>query len=86
MKTYFNRILKDSKEIVVPGNVYKHYKGGIYKVIGVAMHTEQMYPIVVYRNINEQQLWARPYNMFIDYTDTNLKRFELLKNNKKNNV
>ena len=64
---------------------YKHYKGHIYTVIGVAKHSENPeQELVVYIHPNEEgndQLWARPIEMFEEYVDTdNYKgpRFEYL--------
>ncbi|HEY1392468.1 MAG TPA: DUF1653 domain-containing protein [Methylibium sp.] len=46
---------------------YRHYKGGLYAVIGVARHSETHEPQVVYRPLyGEGALWVRPYAMFIE--------------------
>ncbi|MFC3495941.1 DUF1653 domain-containing protein [Glycomyces rhizosphaerae] len=46
--------------------LYRHYKGGLYEVIGVATHTESREPLVVYRDQLEGLLWVRPEAMFND--------------------
>lgn len=48
--------------------VYEHYKGKRYEVIGVALHTETLDPLVVYRPLykTDTPLWTRPYGMFIE--------------------
>ncbi len=48
---------------------YKHFKGHLVKVIGVAKHTE--YPeqeFVVYKHTKNKkmQLWIRPKKMFLE--------------------
>lgn len=64
---------------------YRHYKGGIYEVTGVAMHSE--FPeqeLVIYihpTDDGKEQLWARPIEMFLEDVETeNYKgpRFEYL--------
>ncbi len=49
---------------------YRHYKGGMYKVIGVAIHTETGEELVIYTALTKQGgevgLWARPKSMFIE--------------------
>lgn len=45
-----------------PGR-YRHFKGGLYEVIGVATDTETEEPVVVYRSENGR-LWVRSLAMF----------------------
>lgn len=49
--------------------VYRHNKTHqLYEVIGTALQTETGMPLVIYRPLyeNEYQLFARPYEMFIE--------------------
>lgn len=64
---------------------YRHYKGFICQVVGVAKHSE--YPsqeLVVYYHPDENghdQLWARPIEMFMENVETETykgPRFEYL--------
>lgn len=51
-----------------PG-LYKHYKGAIYEVIGVARHSETLEELVVYKATYQKEgenLWVRPLNMFTE--------------------
>ena len=49
-----------------PGT-YRHYKGGLYEVIGVARHSETEEQLVVYRPLyGEMGLWVRPLDMFTE--------------------
>lgn len=48
---------------------YKHYKGGIVTVVGVAKHSEDYnQELVIYTHPYEdhEQMWARPANMFLE--------------------
>jgi len=45
-----------------PG-IYQHFKGGRYRVLGVARHSETLEPMVVYLNA-KGELWVRPEAMF----------------------
>ena len=55
---------------------YRHYKGGLYKVIGNAVHTETEEPLVIYHPLGEpSKMWARPEAMWNDDIDENTKRF-----------
>ena len=51
---------------IKPG-IYRHFKGNEYKVIGVARHSENESPMVVYRALyGEGELWVRPAFMWDD--------------------
>ena len=44
---------------------YRHFKGNLYEVIGIASHSETMEPMVVYRALyGEHGLWVRPAAMW----------------------
>ncbi len=44
---------------------YRHFKGMEYEVIGVAMHSETLAPMVVYRALyGNGGLWVRPAEMW----------------------
>ncbi len=47
-----------------PG-VYRHFKGNLYQVLGVAHHSETQETLVVYRALyGERGLWVRPLTMW----------------------
>ena len=39
-------------EYPIPGERYKHYKGGTYEIISLATHTETNEKVVVYKSLN----------------------------------
>jgi hypothetical protein len=48
-----------------PTGRYRHHKGGLYEVIGVAWHSESLEAMVVYRPLQGAGgLWVRPHAMF----------------------
>lgn len=50
-----------------PLGLYRHYKGGLYEVIGTARHSETLEPLTVYRALTGSQgLWVRPATMFAE--------------------
>lgn len=55
---------------VMVGNVYRHFKGGLYVVQGVAVHSETAELLVIYTSKDEpQKMWARPLEMFVSSVD-----------------
>lgn len=57
---------------------YKHYKGKLYRVIGIAAHTETDEKMVVYYPVgNKSQLWVRPASMW-EETVNGVPRFMLI--------
>ena len=49
------------------GGEYRHYKGNLYAVVGVARHSETLEEMVVYRALyGEGGLWVRPMGMFLE--------------------
>lgn len=51
----------------LPPGAYRHYKGGIYEVLGVARHSETEEFLVVYRALyGARDLWVRPLTMFVE--------------------
>ena len=54
---------------IEPGT-YRHFKGGLYTVIGIARHSETEEELVVYRpHAGEQGLWVRPIAMWQEPVD-----------------
>ena len=63
------------------GGIYKHFKGNLYKVLNVAVHSETEEEMVVYMKLyDDYSVWVRPYTMFIDKKEFGgnlVLRFEL---------
>ena len=62
--------------------LYKHYKGNLYEVIGIARHSETLEELMVYKATYQKEgenLWVRPLSMFLETVvidGVERKRFE----------
>lgn len=58
---------------------YRHYKGNLYEVIGIANHSETLEKMVVYKALyGKEEIWVRPASMWNEEVTVNgetLKRF-----------
>jgi hypothetical protein len=62
----------------LPGKVYKHYKGGTYEIISMALHTETQERLVVYKSLNFGSVYVRPYEIWNSESEDGEKRFTLI--------
>lgn len=68
---------------IMINRVYRHFKGGLYLVMDIAINSETMEEMVVYRALyGDNKLWVRPKDMFLDVVNRNNQehRFELYTN------
>lgn len=84
-------------EQVKIGKVYRHFKGNYYYVENVALDSETMERMVIYKPIYERQdskIWVRRETMFLEEIDSTRKdnitgqthRFELVEELEKNYI
>jgi hypothetical protein len=54
----------------IVGFRYRHFKGNIYLVTDIAVHSETEEPMVIYKSFNDPSLvWCRPLSMFLSEVD-----------------
>jgi hypothetical protein len=49
-----------------PGELWRHWKGGLYCIVGIGRHTETEEQFVVYWSFGHRNLNCRPLEMFMD--------------------
>lgn len=62
--------------------MYKHFKGGLYRVLLEAKDSETLEEMVVYIHLDNGEIWVRPKKMFLEKVTRDGKvfeRFELVK-------
>ena len=69
----------DSKSKKLEKGVYRHNKSGkLYEVLGIALQTEANESLVLYRPLYAHdfgyELFARPYEMFVEVVELNGKK------------
>jgi hypothetical protein len=79
-----NTEIKEEDMIPFRSGIYRHFKGGMYSVLGVAQHTETGEYLVVYLPTDHASLfWVRPLSMFteeVEYNGVIVPRFEFVEN------
>jgi hypothetical protein len=72
---------------IIPG-IYKHFKGKMYEVIGIARNSETLEEYILYKALYDSKefgkdaLWVRPKKMFFEKVKIDgkeISRFELIK-------
>lgn len=62
--------------------IYKHYKGDLYEVIGIARHTETMEEMIIYKALyGDYKMWVRPKQLFdalVIHNGSKVRRFEYI--------
>ena len=52
------------------GETYRHFKGGLYRIVTIAQHTETQEGLVIYRSEDDpSKVWARPVTLFCSPVD-----------------
>ncbi len=69
------------------GEIYRHFKGNLYEVLAIAMHTETNEDMVVYKVADGDRTYVRPLDIFVSKVDREKYpdviqefRFELVQN------
>lgn len=63
--------------------IYEHYKGNIYKVIGVGRRRESLEKMMIYQDCSDKsKWWIRPLDLFLEtisIENKNVPRFRFLR-------
>lgn len=65
------------KRLPEPHRLYRHYKGGLYEFISMAIHSETKEELVIYKSIHYGTVHARPLEQWfqeIPDTETSTQR------------
>jgi hypothetical protein len=70
-----------SERQILVGQVYRHYKKNtLYEIVGTATHTETEEELAIYRDLQNDRLFARPSEIFLEEVLFNgllVQRFKL---------
>ena len=58
------------ENLIMPGDIVRHFKGNRYEVLHVARDSETQEEMIVYRALyGERGIWVRPKAMFLSKVD-----------------
>lgn len=61
----FTTILEDKDK----ATTFRHFKGSLHQIITIAKNSENLEDMVVYTHEDNNEIWARPANMFFSKVD-----------------
>lgn len=69
-----------------PGQIWKHYKGGMYRIITLAKNSESEdpYDMIVYQKVGEDNVLAQSLGRFLEsvkFEGQNVPRFTFISDN-----
>lgn len=72
-----DKSLSSEAKSLKPG-IYEHFKGDRVEVAGIALHSETLEELVLYKHISgkhtgEPYFWVRPIAMFLEQVEHNSK-------------
>lgn len=80
-KDVYPYLCLESMRLRIPLGAYRHYKGKRYEALGLALHSETLEPMVIYRALyGAGETWVRPASMWNETVTlengTEVRRFE----------
>jgi len=62
------------------GSTYTHYKGGKYRILALAKHSETLEDMVVYQDVlDTNKIWVRPLKMLFEEITVHNKKIPRFK-------
>lgn len=62
-------VFKEAESKVEIGREYKHFKGGAYLVVAVALEEMNLAPVVVYKQVETGIVFTRPMDSFLEIVE-----------------
>lgn len=57
------------RQMPMPGDIFRHFKGNYYQIVGMGSHSETKEELVVYQKLGSNKLCVRPADMFMSPVD-----------------
>lgn len=65
------KVVGTDSRAFMPGDIVQHFKGNLYQILTMALHTETQEYMVVYQRLGNEAgvVYVRPYSMFTSKVD-----------------
>lgn len=65
----------NDRQLPQEGEAWRHYKGGLYHIIGIGQQEADNSLVVVYKSLKDSKIYTRPVSEFMEAVETGY-RFE----------
>lgn len=62
-------MFREAESKVEVGREYRHFKGGAYLVVSVALEEMNLTPVVVYKQVETGVVFTRPLDSFLEIVE-----------------
>jgi hypothetical protein len=59
----------DGLERPADGDIYKHYKGGLFEIVATGFLEDSETPCVIYRSLEKKVVWVRTAKNFLEQVE-----------------
>jgi hypothetical protein len=75
--TTAQKLLNQYRPTLEPGQIFQHYKGGLYVVVALSIKEDTLEPMITYRSNKKRTYWTRTIANFLEMIDVPVESSDL---------